>query len=107
MSWYRITFTRDDIVAGKERGLLDELRLVMTRRGAELPDDFGVLSTPFVDEPGTWVEVYFPPDAAQVFDETMARYGAVECEKPLQPPATLLVARGHPRRKYWPAEKRV
>lgn len=107
MPWHKITFSRDDIVAGKERGLLDELRLVMTHRGADLPDDFGVLSTPFVDEPGTWVEVYFPPDAAQIFGETVDRYGAVECEKPLQPPATLLVARGHPRRKYWPAEKRV
>jgi hypothetical protein len=90
MNWYKVSFTEEDVVAGRVQQLASQMNAAVTALGDPQTDALLVDS---VGRKGGADEVFFSPDAAKLAPALIAEYEAVPCTAPRPNEVGLLVGR--------------
>jgi hypothetical protein len=77
-SWYKIEFSRNDVIAGKHMTLLQEVRGIFSVNGC--PKDAAMFTNSDHSFPAYF---FFSPGAVRIAKAPIARYAGVSCEAPL------------------------
>ena len=91
MGWMCITLSSADLDAGRDKQIFDAFDAAFTKAGA--PETTAMFERqPTPDE----CVYYFSPGAADIFSESLAPFGAKECEAPPRAGSSLSIGSGDP-----------
>ena len=86
MSWYKVSLTSQEIIAGKGIRLQDQFLAVFMANG--LPKDAAMFCSRSPHEN----DYYFTPEASRIGSKLIASYGGTGCPQPAGTSLALLVA---------------
>jgi hypothetical protein len=88
MSWYKVSMTPDEVIAGKALKLQTEFTALFMTTGANTE------AAMFCNRGGRENVYYFTPEAYRIAPVLIARYGGTECPTPPGSSLCVLVANG-------------
>ena len=87
MPWYKVSFSWDEIAAGKQRALQDAFATSFIR--ADGPKDAGMFASADIGDNTD----YFSPRGVEIAKRLITQYGGIECPAPKRSQVLIRVAR--------------